>query len=90
VTVEVQDVLFTHSSGNRMSTVRILEGGGVSIRIKNNATGVVNPDEYSYADRIALARFLLQGTDFDPKYRLADFLAGFGLEIVPSAAPDGR
>ena len=78
MTINITDGILTHHDPreNRVSTFRILPDGGMNVRVKN--PGSINLDELSYADRIALARFLLTGAAFGPKYTLDSFTAGIG------------
>lgn len=77
MTTDIKTDLFTHSTtANRVSTIALFPDGGMRIRVKNPSS--INVDEYSYADRVKAARFLLQGLNFNPQYRLADFAAGIG------------
>lgn len=69
----------------RVSTYRILPEGGLGVRVKN--PGSVNVDELSYVDRVELARFLLKGLAFGPKYTMDRFTAGVG---GPNSAEDRR
>jgi len=77
MTTDITTDIFAHSTtANRVSVFTTPPGGGLRLTVKN--PGAVNIDEYSYPDRIDLARFLLQGIEFGPHYRLADFAAGIG------------
>ena len=77
MTIDIKTDLFAHSTtANRVSTVAIFPDGGMRLRVKNPSS--INVDEFSYADRVKLTRFLLQGLNFHPHYRLADFAAGIG------------
>lgn len=76
MTLNIQPGMVTHQSGSRISTYSISPDGGLRVRVKN--PGGVNLDEMDYAERISLARFLLQGQVWGPNFRIEDFANGYG------------
>lgn len=77
MTIDIQPDLFVHTTtANRVSSFLVFPDGGLRVRVKNPSS--LNVDEFSYADRDKLARFLLQGLNIPPKQTLADFAAGIG------------
>lgn len=78
MTTENQDGVFVHD--NHMTkggtTVRHLADGAITITIENH--GAIALDVFNYADRVALARFLLTDVAWGPQQTLESFMAGTG------------
>lgn len=78
MTIEIKDGMFVHD--NHMikggTSVRHVADGVVTITIESH--GAMALDVFNYADRLALARFLLTDVAWGPTQTLESFMAGAG------------